>query len=1145
MPTLQEIIWNLQHPFIPPPPAFVGPPAPLAVSGGSSSSSSGGGSTSSQQSTVIPSAPNQNITNLFYNPLEQLIAKTNPELAKKMYLSRTGVDGETTTQPSSGGVVSPSGGTKTPIIPAPSPFVPYTPFEQAMAKINPNLAITLYEKRTGISVQQQPVIDLKSMLLQGPSPRGAYQKEPGGPVYIMSDEENALINAQRDIKPTLAFQHGVTITDQDYGSEISRLSADITSGQGSVQSERQWLQDYKTYEQGINQNIATIRGGPSDARWEIDINQDKKIDSNEVFTSQQAIDYFQGELTSATETKQKVEENIPLMESDIRSMKESKIYLEEYQRKGYYFDVKNGEYIFTEPKASDVVEKLYGNRPDLYIASELRTLGFGVLFAGGQQLITGAPSLEAQKEATAESILGATRLPGESIETHAVRFWTSPEAIADVWVPVATLGLSKGATLLGRVVGPSLISAGSKLAGEVGPTGARLISGGKMFVSGAGKVLSQPIVQYGMKYGMYGALEAPILIDIAQNQPEMFGATLGKSLFRWEVAWGAMDIGFARKHQILSKTPVDEELFVGTPVTEDVFMRDIQKKIQTSGPQVFIGEERKLAEFGIKPKYTILEKGQQGMAEVKIREFKGVTPGVAGEPRTSFTGYIVTSDKPVVLQTGERAQRWWGEASSELHPSLTPGEEIFVSKERSLVFGTTATRIETKASLFTKQERTVFSEFKGISEEPMETAYHYRTPRLEEPGITTKSYISELTIKPRSGEALTVTGLGESRQGYPALFSEMNKNKLIITEGTRAKTEFIGEISPRIGPQYEKQFVKEYGDVFSKTKAGTGVETGISGGEISVIKPTQASLLTRVEEIEIKVSKGLSGGTGVLKLLAEKETTKVVEKIGAPKGATAGGMLLSQTAEEETITYVRSPYARTQGLTQETEYISQQWNEQRPRQGTRTLTLTGVTLETLVGTGELNINERDQFTREISGLGLKQDVGFEELTKPDFGMRTFQDIRTDLMQSSRQEQQSLTRMDQATDLITTTPVESPTPTYVPGGIHIRPPRLFRRKKDDEEEKKYYKPVKRQRDLLKKSHKTRTKGLTADILSVTQSQARYGKSTQPRLTKQLWEESEKTLFKRVPTEELLKGGRTKADNLIGGKNNKGGKKNVYY
>jgi hypothetical protein len=100
--------------------------------------------------------------------------------------------------------------------------------------------------------------------------------------------------------------------------------------------------------------------------------------------------------------------------------------------------------------------------------------------------------------------------------------------------------------------------------------------------------------------------------------------------------------------------------------------------------------------------------------------------------------------------------------------------------------------------------------------------------------------------------------------------------------------------------------------------------------------------------------------------------------------------------------------------------------------------------------------------------------------------------------------------------------------------------------DEEEpkEKKYFKPVKRQKELIKSTSRRRAKGLMADLLSVTQSQARYGKSTQPKLTTKLWKESEKSLFKRVPTQELMKGGRTKADNLIGNKK-KGGKKNVYY
>jgi hypothetical protein len=118
------------------------------------------------------------------------------------------------------------------------------------------------------------------------------------------------------------------------------------------------------------------------------------------------------------------------------------------------------------------------------------------------------------------------------------------------------------------------------------------------------------------------------------------------------------------------------------------------------------------------------------------------------------------------------------------------------------------------------------------------------------------------------------------------------------------------------------------------------------------------------------------------------------------------------------------------------------------------------------------------------------------------------------------------------------------PNPIKPTIFIPRPRFPRRPKQEDDEDKYFKPVKRQKELIKSTSRRRAKGLMADLLSVTQSQARYGKSTQPKLTTKLWKESEKSLFKRVPTQELMKGGRTKADNLIGNKK-KGGKKNVYY
>lgn len=47
-----------------------------------------------------------------------------------------------------------------------------------------------------------------------------------------------------------------------------------------------------------------------------------------------------------------------------------------------------------------------------------------------------------------------------------------------------------------------------------------------------------------------------------------------------------------------------------------------------------------------------------------------------------------------------------------------------------------------------------------------------------------------------------------------------------------------------------------------------------------------------------------------------------------------------------------------------------------------------------------------------------------------------------------------------------------------------------------------------------------KSLLADLLSVTESHAWFGKATHPKPTKQIWKLGEKTLFMRVPTKELL-------------------------
>ena len=84
---------------------------------------------------------------------------------------------------------------------------------------------------------------------------------------------------------------------------------------------------------------------------------------------------------------------------------------------------------------------------------------------------------------------------------------------------------------------------------------------------------------------------------------------------------------------------------------------------------------------------------------------------------------------------------------------------------------------------------------------------------------------------------------------------------------------------------------------------------------------------------------------------------------------------------------------------------------------------------------------------------------------------------------------------------------------------IIPPFPKKKKKDEEEERLF--GEKEEKEFFKKTTKRRKRGLPPDLLSVTQSQARYGKATAPKVTEKLFKESSKKLFLRTPTVELMK------------------------
>ena len=96
------------------------------------------------------------------------------------------------------------------------------------------------------------------------------------------------------------------------------------------------------------------------------------------------------------------------------------------------------------PKPSEIVTYKYGSeRLDIYVAKHLQDLGIPALIAG-VQTITGLDSQawENLHQQYASEILESTRRKGESMLSYTGRFWTSPQAISNVYIPAATFGIS-------------------------------------------------------------------------------------------------------------------------------------------------------------------------------------------------------------------------------------------------------------------------------------------------------------------------------------------------------------------------------------------------------------------------------------------------------------------------------------------------------------------------------------------------------------------------------------------------------------------------------------------------------------------------------------------------------------------------------
>lgn len=200
-----------------------------------------------------------------------------------------------------------------------------------------------------------------------------------------------------------------------------------------------------------------------------------------------------------------------------------------YQEAGWEVDITETGLSFHEPSAKSVHESLYlGLSGSRFVAKQAMGLGIPALFNIGRW--------GEYEEEEYQRLLELSPSIGEDIGGYTSRFWTSPEAIESVYLPVATMGLGEvytalkggatGVITVGRIAG-----FGAKHPGVVKAVGGGLFGAGMFMVGG------------GIGQGVY----------IAQTNPEQLPTFAGK--FVQNIVLGAAGFKLG-EHFMLSKTGV-------------------------------------------------------------------------------------------------------------------------------------------------------------------------------------------------------------------------------------------------------------------------------------------------------------------------------------------------------------------------------------------------------------------------------------------------------------------------------------------------------------------------------------------------------------------------------------------------------------
>jgi len=994
-------------------------------------------------------------------------------------------------------------------------------------------------------------------------------KSDKGPVYIEKSPYQ-ILHDYNPFKEDISQQQLYSKLEQDFGNNLditkkniqvsTEAGSSITSAEKSIEELTIAIEDVR--KAGIKDEIFLNNNG-----------FDTKYTKEEALVVLgDALEQNRDYLAWARETSSK----LPDFQSAENELSNQMAMINKYKELGYKINVTDEGYSFELPTSTEVYIWKHGDMTGVALSSAsflesplaVKTIGSAI-----QSGITGDKKVnETRLEELSSYALGLDVAIDRG--NYAKEVIASPAMVEGVYLPAATLGAtvvaSEGISIAAPRISAGLEGIGSNLT----PKGQAILGE----LKNVGKTVAEPFVETGKKvveFGgtkigsqslnvvAFGALEGPGLVKVAAESPERLGGVLAESAFEWELVTGAMGEGMKNvdiKAPEWKSSPTINEFKEGaelrnwalkskiknitTPIKETIGDIKFEIKQDLKIPEIKAGlseakasiratayEElpiqeiktgvtnagEKLGEFGEKisgkleaPIANIKEAGsnlKQGLTDAFYDNVPGANKLYLLREESKFNKLEVPSDYTPIGKTEQSTLKGFGKKTKVVQkPS---GKFDMVETKEVIKYPAEGSNLEGTRPFGEKIEfkpNTAMEKPNRLSYEPSDAKVESwrdleRLTTKEKPVVkqdtlypVSEREVLRMDVDVGAGTANLKTSTIKTKFKTPEN-KPMTSEEIYTKTSMDAKAEFLKR--GKMPKTKQKAFKTE--DIFENRSL---LLTRNEKGELDIIKLEKGKAEFKGGKDKYKFTRDMTKDE---KVSFEKQSDRLSTVLERPKVETKDFSIVEKVPKVEFDTsymYTFVPAKFIVDIDSGIDNSSMYWDERKPK------IISPISKPTfsVPRIGSSTSNELEPTSDVINGVvgvtieGTTNDTRLEE--RQDLGFESV------LEQQTRQLQKQ--RLDRILDI-------SPSTGMVPGKPKV--PILFKRRKKLIEDEEFELLGKKKKKKKSFSRGYRKKDILADIVSVTRSQARHGKATHQKYSKELYEEAARTGFRHVPTVEL--------------------------